>query len=85
MDVYQTISGTSTNTNANEVITAVAVAALRARGSDANVHPNDDVNAGQSSNDVVPTALHVAAAAAARRDLLPARATDAANSLRAQH
>ena len=78
VDVYQTGSGTSTNMNANEVIAALANAALlhsRAAGEPlpAPVHANDHVNAGQSSNDVVPTALHIAAATAASQDLLPAR------------
>lgn len=67
LDIFQTGSGTSTNTNANEVIAARASEAL---GSD--VHPNDTVNFGQSSNDVIPTAIHVAATAAIREDLLPA-------------
>jgi fumarate hydratase class II len=70
LDVFQTGSGTSTNTNANEVI------ARRARqigGADAPaIHPNDDVNRGQSSNDVIPTVLHVSVALALRDDLRPA-------------
>ena len=57
VDVFQTGSGTSTNMNANEV-----VAALAARRLGRAVHPNDDVNLGQSSNDVIPTAIHVGAA-----------------------
>src|SRR5690606_38121905 len=56
LDIFQTGSGTSTNMNANEVIATLASARL---GSP--VHPNDHVNMGQSSNDVIPTALHVAA------------------------
>ncbi|HET9261349.1 MAG TPA: class II fumarate hydratase [Acidimicrobiia bacterium] len=68
LDIFQTGSGTSTNTNANEVIAARANQLL----GDGNAHPNDDVNFGQSSNDVIPTAIHVAAAAAMREDLLPA-------------
>ncbi len=67
LDIFQTGSGTSTNTNANEVIAAGATEIL-----DGNVHPNDDVNFGQSSNDVIPTAIHVSAVAALREDLLPA-------------
>ena len=67
LDVFQTGSGTSTNTNANEVIAARA-ARLLGRA----VHPNDHVNFGQSSNDVFPTAIHVAAASAVREDLMPA-------------
>jgi fumarate hydratase class II len=66
IDVFQTGSGTSTNMNANEVITALAAAA------GTTVHPNDHVNASQSSNDVFPSAIHVAAAVAVRHDLLPA-------------
>jgi fumarate hydratase class II len=63
IDVFQTGSGTSTNTNVNEVISTLA-------GED--VHPNDHVNMGQSSNDVFPTAVHLAALDAATNDLLPA-------------
>src|SRR5439155_21484254 len=61
VDIFQTGSGTSTNMNANEVI-----------GRLAGAHPNDDVNRGQSSNDVIPTAMHVAAAEAVTGRLLPA-------------
>lgn len=67
IDVFQTGSGTSSNMNANEVIAAVASRSLGRK-----VHPNDDVNLGQSSNDVIPTALHVAAVLAMEHDLLPA-------------
>ncbi|HEY3226713.1 MAG TPA: class II fumarate hydratase, partial [Planctomycetota bacterium] len=67
VDVFQTGSGTSTNMNANEVI---AVLASRRLGR--AVHPNDHVNLGQSSNDVIPSAVHVAALLAMKRDLLPA-------------
>ena len=67
IDVFQTGSGTSTNMNTNEV---VATLATRALGRD--VHPNDHVNAGQSSNDVFPSAIHIAATQAIVRDLLPA-------------
>jgi len=66
VDVFQTGSGTSTNMNANEVI-----ARLAAGAADAPVHPNDHVNLGQSSNDTIPTAIHVAASLALREDLLP--------------
>ncbi|GAB2520165.1 class II fumarate hydratase [Lysobacter humi (ex Lee et al. 2017)] len=66
VDVFQTGSGTSSNMNANEVIAALASRA------GARVHPNDDVNLGQSSNDVIPTAIRVAATVACARDLLPA-------------
>jgi fumarate hydratase class II len=68
LDIFQTGSGTSTNTNANEVIAARANQIL----ADGGVHPNDDVNFGQSSNDVIPTAIYVAAVAAMRESLLPA-------------
>jgi len=67
IDVFQTGSGTSSNMNANEVVATLASAALGRR-----VHPNDDVNSGQSSNDVFPTAIHVAAVTAVVHDLLPA-------------
>jgi fumarate hydratase class II len=69
IDVFQTGSGTSTNMNANEVITARA---NEGRGDDDRIHPNDHVNASQSSNDVFPSAIHVAAAVAATHELLPA-------------
>jgi len=67
LDVFQTGSGTSSNMNANEVIAALASQRLGSA-----VHPNDHVNMGQSSNDVIPTAIHVSAALAVRRELLPA-------------
>ena len=63
IDVFQTGSGTSSNTNANEVIASLA-------GED--VHPNDHVNMGQSSNDVFPSAVHLAAVDSVRNDLIPA-------------
>ncbi len=66
IDVFQTGSGTSTNMNANEVIAHVC-----AQGG-VKVHPNDDVNNGQSSNDVIPTAIHVSATLAVSEHLLPA-------------
>lgn len=69
VDVFQTGSGTSTNMNMNEVIATLAERHLEA---DLHVHPNDHVNMGQSSNDVFPTAIHVAAAVAIDRDVLPA-------------
>ena len=73
LDVYQTGSGTSTNMNANEVISNRAIERLGGVvGSKKPVHPNDHVNAGQSSNDVIPTAIHVAAYAALAEDLRPA-------------
>ncbi len=67
LDVFQTGSGTSTNMNANEVI-----ATLASREAGVAVHPNDHVNCGQSSNDVIPTAIHVGAVLAVREHLLPA-------------
>jgi fumarate hydratase, class II len=67
IDVFQTGSGTSSNMNANEVIATLATRALGRE-----VHPNDHVNASQSSNDVFPTSIHLAATAAATNDLVPA-------------
>jgi fumarate hydratase, class II len=73
VDVFQTGSGTSTNMNTNEVIAGRANEILtRKRGGKSPVHPNDHVNKGQSSNDVIPTAIHVAALRALRDGLLPA-------------
>ncbi|HYC23519.1 MAG TPA: class II fumarate hydratase [Candidatus Bathyarchaeia archaeon] len=73
LDVFQTGSGTSTNMNANEVISNRAIELLGGRiGSKTPVHPNDHVNYGQSSNDVIPTATHIAALLGIRDDLLPA-------------
>jgi fumarate hydratase class II len=68
LDVFQTGSGTSTNMNANEVIAHLA----SARSGVDKVHPNDHVNMGQSSNDVIPTAIHVSAALEVKEKLLPA-------------
>jgi fumarate hydratase, class II len=67
VDIFQTGSGTSTNMNANEVI-----ATLASRRLGDGVHPNDHVNLGQSSNDVIPTAMQVAAAVAMAEELVPA-------------
>jgi fumarate hydratase class II len=73
LDIFQTGSGTSTNMNANEVISNRAVQILAGElGSKDPVHPNDHVNRGQSSNDVIPTAIHLAALISIERDLLPA-------------
>jgi len=69
IDVFQTGSGTSSNMNANEVIAHLATAKLGA-----DVHPNDHVNMSQSSNDVIPTCVHVSAAVAIHSQLLPALA-----------
>lgn len=72
VDVFQTGSATSTNTNANEVIAnRASQLAGQAIGSRKPVHPNDDVNLGQSSNDVIPTTLHVSVAIALNELLLP--------------
>ena len=72
VDVFQTGSGTSTNMNTNEVISNRATELLGgARGSKL-VHPNDHVNLGQSSNDVIPTAIHIAASETIQHQLLPA-------------
>jgi fumarate hydratase class II len=68
IDVYQTGSGTSTNTNFNEVIATLASDALHGR----KIHPNDDVNKSQSSNDTIPTAMQLGGAMAIEEELLPA-------------
>lgn len=74
--VWQTGSGTQTNMNANEVIANRAIERLGGTiGSKTPVHPNDDVNKGQSSNDVFPTAMHIAAAEEIKSHLLPALTT----------
>jgi fumarate hydratase class II len=73
LDIYQTGSGTSTNMNANEVISNRAIELAGGKiGSKEPVHPNDHVNMGQSSNDVIPAAIHVSAAEALQHDLVPA-------------
>src|SRR5215203_5116011 len=73
LDVFQTGSGTSTNMNANEVISNRAIQILGGEiGSKEPVHPNDHVNQGQSSNDVMPTAIHLAALISIKEELLPA-------------
>ncbi|MSQ12941.1 MAG: class II fumarate hydratase [Dehalococcoidia bacterium] len=72
VDIYQTGSGTSTNTNANEVIANRATELLGGQRGARLVHPNDHVNMGQSSNDVIPTAIHLSAAMAIKEDLVPA-------------
>jgi fumarate hydratase class II len=73
VDVFQTGSGTSTNMNVNEVIAGRANEALNGkRGGKSPVHPNDHVNLGQSSNDVIPSAIHIAALLEIRDQLLPA-------------
>jgi fumarate hydratase class II len=73
LDIFQTGSGTSTNTNANEVIAhRCAQLAGKPIGSGALVHPNDHVNMGQSSNDVIPSAIHISAAEQLQHGLIPA-------------
>ncbi len=67
VDIFQTGSGTSSNMNANEVIARLAMA-----DSSLDIHPNDHVNLGQSSNDVIPTAIHVSAVIAVEKQLRPA-------------
>jgi len=75
VDVFQTGSGTSSNMNANEVIANRAAEILGHEIGDRAVHPNDHVNYGQSSNDVIPTAMHVASLEAVANDVVPALAT----------
>jgi fumarate hydratase class II len=73
VDVFQTGSGTSSNMNANEVISnRAAQLAGHLIGSKKPIHPNDDVNLGQSSNDIIPTTLHVSVAVALKENLVPA-------------
>ena len=73
VDVFQTGSGTSTNMNANEVIANRAIESLSGEKGDKKIiHANDDVNMGQSTNDVFPTAIHLSALEALEQDLLPA-------------
>ena len=71
LDIFQTGSGTSTNTNANEVIANRATQLLGGELGSRLVHPNDHVNMGQSSNDVIPTAMHLAALLAVHQELVP--------------
>jgi len=75
VDVFQTGSGTSSNMNANEVIANRATEIVGGELGSREVHPNDHVNFGQSSNDVIPTAMHVAALEAVEKDLWPALVT----------
>ena len=73
VDIFQTGSGTSTNMNVNEVISNRAIEILGGTlGSRNPVHPNDHVNIGQSSNDVIPTAIHISALDSIHNDLIPA-------------
>ena len=71
IDIFQTGSGTSTNMNANEVIANRAIQILGGTVGSKSVHPNDHVNMGQSSNDVIPTAIHVAGATTIHEQLIP--------------
>ena len=72
LDIFQTGSGTSTNMNANEVIANRAIEILGGKRGDKLVHPNDHVNRGQSSNDVIPAAIHLSALETIERKLVPA-------------
>ena len=72
VDVFQTGSGTSSNMNANEVIANRATEIYGAELGSRAIHPNDHVNYGQSSNDVIPTAMHVASLEAVEKDVIPA-------------
>ncbi len=72
LDIFQTGSGTSTNMNANEIIANRASELLGGSRGSRKVHPNDHVNFGQSSNDVIPTAMHVSALVSIEHDLIPA-------------
>ena len=72
VDVFQTGSGTSTNMNVNEVISNIAIQSISGKiGSRDPVHPNDHVNKGQSSNDVIPTAIHIASSMEIKNHLIP--------------
>src|SRR5881398_928519 len=72
VDIFQTGSGTSTNMNTNEVIANRASELLGGNRGDKSVHPNDHVNCGQSSNDVIPTAIHLATLDSIVHQLIPA-------------
>src|SRR6516225_6533607 len=72
VDIFQTGSGTSTNMNANEVIANRAIELVGGKRGDKSVHPNDHVNRSQSSNDVIPTAIHIAALDGIVHKLIPA-------------
>ena len=72
VDIFQTGSGTLTNMNANEVIANRAAEILGVAQSNKAVHSNDHVNMSQSSNDVIPTAIHIAAATGNTEELIPA-------------
>ncbi|WP_397536441.1 class II fumarate hydratase [Rummeliibacillus pycnus] len=70
--IWQTGSGTQTNMNVNEVIAHLGNEYLEAKGSEERLHPNDDVNKSQSSNDSFPTAIHIATSIAVEKNLIPA-------------
>lgn len=72
LDIFQTGSGTSTNMNANEVIATVAAEKLGGERGSKLIHPNDHVNMSQSSNDIIPTVMHVSARVAIEEELIPA-------------
>ncbi|WAA09219.1 class II fumarate hydratase [Fervidibacillus albus] len=72
LKVWQTGSGTQSNMNVNEVIANRGNELLQEKGIDERIHPNDDVNMGQSSNDTFPTAMHIAAVSFVKKELLPA-------------
>lgn len=72
LDIFQTGSGTSSNMNTNEVVATRATQIASLKGLDIKVHPNDHVNFGQSSNDVIPTAIRIAASISAKNELIPA-------------
>src|SRR6201993_5383571 len=72
IDIYQTGSATSSNTNANEVIANRATEIMGGERGSKLVHPNDHVNIGQSSNDVIPTSIQLASAIAINEELIPA-------------
>ncbi len=72
LDIFQTGSGTSTNMNTNEAIANLATEAVGGMRGDKTVHPNDHVNMSQSSNDTIPTAMHISARMAIEKELLPA-------------
>lgn len=81
VDVFQTGSGTSSNMNANEVLATLASHILATKAPGETVSPNDHVNAGQSSNDVIPSVIHISAALEIHNELLPAL-TDLATTIR---
>ena len=69
IDIFQTGSGTSTNMNVNEVLASIANTFIKDKTN--SIHPNDHINMGQSSNDVIPTAIHISSLIAVEKDLIP--------------